>query len=136
LLFSNEILAKFWKSARSLLERDLPQGIIETGKLKVKVILTNVDKNGFTFRLSKPLMPKVKIMLQVSKLHQTQETSENEEEFWQIIACKMFNQRQLKYDDGCYLVRASFEQKIALDHGILQILDPENYAVVSKGGYI
>ena len=48
-------------------ERDQPQGMIETGKLKVKVILTNVDERGFTFRLSKPLMPKVKIMLSVSK---------------------------------------------------------------------
>ena len=134
--FSDEILTKFWKSARSLLERDLPQGMIETGKLKVKVNLTNVDESGFTFRLSKPLMPKVKVMLRVSKLHQSQEPSEGEEEYWQVIACKMFNQRQLKYDDGCYMVRATFEQKIGFDHGVLQIIDPENYAVVSKGGYI
>jgi uncharacterized tellurite resistance protein B-like protein len=42
--FNNEILAKFWKSARSLLERDLAQGMIETGKLKLNVILTNVDE--------------------------------------------------------------------------------------------
>ena len=134
--FSNEILSKFWKSARSLLERDLPQGMIETGNLKVKVILTNVEEDGFTFRLNKPLMPKVKVMLRVSKIHQSQEKSEVEEEYWKVIACKMFNQRQLKYDDGCYLVRATFEQKIAFEHGVLQILDPENYAVVSKGGYI
>jgi len=134
--FSNGILSKFWKSARSLLERDLPQGMIQTGKLNVKVILTNVDESGFTFRLNKPLMPKVKIMLQVSKSHQSVDQSESEEEFWKVIACKMFNQRQLKYDDGCYMVRATFEQKIAFEHGVLQILDPENYAVVSKGGYI
>lgn len=134
--FNNEILAKFWKSARSLLERDLPQGMIETGKLKVKVILTNVDESGFTFRLSKPLMPKVKIMLSVSKFHQTQKTPEGEEEYWQVIACKMFKQHQLKYDEGCYMVRATFEQKIATAHGVLQILHPDSYAVVSKGGYI
>ena len=134
--FSNEILAKFWKSARSLLERDLPQGMIETGKLKVKVILTNVDESGFTFRLSKPLMPKVKIMLRVSKFHQSQKPPEGDEEYWQVIACKMFKQHQLKYDDGCYMVRATFEQKIATAHGVLQILHPESYAVVSKGGYI
>ena len=134
--FSDEILAKFWKSARSLLERDLPQGMIETGKLKVKVILTNGDESGFTFRLTKPLMPKVKIMLRVSKIHQSQEPTGSEEEYWYVIVCKMLNQRQLKYDGGCYMVRATFEQKIAFEHGILQILDPENYAVVSKGGYI
>jgi len=134
--FSNEILAKFWKSSRSLLERDLPQGMIETGKLKVKVILTNVDESGFTFRLSKPLMPKVKIMLRVSKFHQSQKPPEGDEEYWQVIACKMFKQHQLKYDDGCYMVRATFEQKIATAHGVLQILHPESYAVVSKGGYI
>ena len=134
--FSNEILAKFWKSARSLLERDLPQGMIETGKLKVKVILTNVDKRGFTFRLSKPLMPKVKIMLSVSKFHQSQQQPEGDEEYWQVIACKMFKQHQLKYDEGCYVVRATFEQKIVDEHGVLQILHPDSYAVVSKGGYI
>ena len=134
--FSNEILAKFWKSARSLLERDLPQGMIETGKLKVKVILTNVDERGFTFRLSKPLMPKVKIMLSVNKSHQSQKQSEGEEEYWHVIACKMLKQHQLKYDDGCYVVRATFEQKIADEHGIFQILHPDSYAVVSKGGYI
>ena len=134
--FSDEILAKFWKSARSLLERDLPQGMIETGKLKLNVILTNVDESGFTFRMSKPLMPKVKIMLRISKFHQSQQPSEGDEEYWQVIACKMFNQRQLKYDGGCYMVRATFEQKIADEHGVLQILHPESYAVVSKGGYI
>ena len=134
--FSDEILSKFWKSARSLLERDLPQGMIETGKLKVKVILTNVDESGFTFRLTKPLMPKVKIRLRVSKIHQSQEPTDREEEYWNVIVCKMLNQRQLKYDGGCYMVRSTFEQKIAFEHGVLQILDPENYAVVSKGGYI
>ena len=134
--FSDEILSKFWKSARSLLERDLPQGMIETGKLRVKVILTNVDESGFMFRMTKPLMPKVKIMLRVSKIHQSQEPTGSEEEYWNVIVCKMLNQRQLKYDGGCYMVRATFEQKIAFEHGILQILDPENYAVVSKGGYI
>ena len=41
--------------------------------LKVKVILTNVEEDGFTFRLNKPLMPKVKVMLRVSKIHQSQE---------------------------------------------------------------
>ena len=30
--FSNDIQTKFWKSARALLEKDLPQGIIETSK--------------------------------------------------------------------------------------------------------
>jgi hypothetical protein len=34
------------------------------------------------------------------------------------------------------MVRATFEQKIADVHGILQIIHPENFAVVSKGGYI
>ena len=134
--FSNQILAKFWKSARSLLERDLPQGIIETGKLKAKVILTKVDESGFTFRFGRPLMPKVKIMLKVCKTHQSQNPTDGDTEYWQTISCKMLNQHQLKFDEGCYMVRATFEQKIADVHGILQIIHPENFAVVSKGGYI
>ena len=134
--FSDEILSKFWKSARSLLERDLPMGMIETGKLKVKVTLTNVDESGFTFRLSKPLMPKVKVMLRVSKIHHFQQTAESDEEYWNVIACKMFKQHQLKYDDGSYMIRVNFEQKIAYEHGVLQIIHPENFAVISKGGII
>ena len=35
--FNNEILTKLWKSARALLERDLPQAIVETGNLRTKV---------------------------------------------------------------------------------------------------
>jgi len=34
------------------------------------------------------------------------------------------------------VVRATFEQKIVDEHGVLQILHPDSYAVVSKGGYI
>jgi len=67
LSFNNEILTKLWKSARVLLERDLPQAIVETGSLKAKVSLTRVDETGVTFRLGKALMPKVKIMLYVLK---------------------------------------------------------------------
>ena len=44
LSFNNEILTKLWKSARALLERDLPQAIVETGSLKTKVSLTKVDE--------------------------------------------------------------------------------------------
>jgi len=52
--FNNEILAKLWKSARFLLEKDLPLAIVETGSLKTKVSLTKVDETGVTFRLGKP----------------------------------------------------------------------------------
>ena len=52
LSFSNEILNKLWKSARSLLERDLPQAIVETGSLKTKVSLTRVDEDRKSTRLN------------------------------------------------------------------------------------
>ena len=42
-------MTKLWKSARSLLEKDLPQAIVETGKLNTKVSLTKVDEDVLAF---------------------------------------------------------------------------------------
>jgi len=136
LSFSDEILTKLWKSARSLLEKDLPQAIVETGKLKTKVSLTKVDESGISFRLGKPLMPHVKIFLRVLKGVHSDSPLAGDEDHWAPLVCKMEKQYQIKFDDECHLVRANFEQRIAEDHGILQILHPENYAVVSDGGFI
>jgi hypothetical protein len=47
----------------------------------------------------------------------------------------MLKQSSVKFDEGCYIVRATFEQKLADHHGILQLIHPENYAVVSDGGF-
>ena len=133
--FNNEILTKLWKSARSLLERDLPQAIVETGNLKTKVSLTKVDETGVTFRLRKALMPKVKIMLYVLKSIHSDLPLKGNEEHWDPLACKMEKQHQVKFDEGNYVVRAHFEQKLFEDHGIMQIMHPEEYAVVSDGGF-
>ena len=134
--FNNEILTKLWKSARSLLEKDLPQGIIETGKIKAKVSLAKVDENGFSFRLGQALMPKAKISLQVRKPNSSDTPAGEDDEYWDDLTCRMLKQHQVKYDEGCYLVKAAFEQKIGSNHGIFQIINPEMYAVVSDGGYI
>ncbi|MBL7035198.1 MAG: TerB family tellurite resistance protein [SAR324 cluster bacterium] len=134
--FNNEILTKLWKSARAMLDRDLPLGIIETGKITAKVRLTKVDGDGFTFRLGKALMPKVSIMLKVRKEIPENQGSEEEEKYWDVISCKMFKQRQLKFEESCYLVRAVFVQKIAEEHGIMQIMHPEKFAKFSDGGFI
>ena len=133
--FNNEILTKFWKSARALLEKDLPQGIIETANLKVKVSLMKIDDTGFTFRLGKALMPKVKIRLKVCKPFQSEHPLQGDDAFWEVISCQMLKQVPVKFDEGRYLVRATFEQKLADYHGILQVIHPENYAVVSDGGF-
>jgi hypothetical protein len=133
--FNNEILTKLWKSARSLLERDFPQAIIETRNLTTKVSLTKVDETGVTFRLGKALMPKVKIMLYVLKSVHSELPLQGNEEHWDPLSCKMEKQHQVKFDEGIYLVRAHFEQRIFEDHGIMQIIHPENYAVVSDGGF-
>ena len=140
--FNDEILTKFWKSARSLLEKDLPQGIVETSKLTVKVGLMKIDETGFTIRLEKALMPHAKIRLKMCKLIQTDPNTddqipplEGEEKFWDTINCKMLKQSSVKFDEGKYMVRATFDQKLGDYHGILQIIHPENYAVVSDGGF-
>ena len=135
LSFSDGILTKLWKSARSLLENDLPQAIIETGKLKTKVSLTKVDETGVTFRLGKALMPHVKIFVQVLKGVHSDSPLMGNEEHWDPLVCKLEKQHQIKYDKDCYHVKANFEQRVVEDHGILQILHPENYAVVSDGGF-
>ena len=134
--FNDEILTKLWKSARSLLEKDFPQGIIETGKIKAKISMSKVDENGFSFRLGQALMPKVKISLQVSKSNSSDTPSEEVDEYWDDLTCRMLKQHQVKYDAGSYQVKAAFEQKIGENHGIFQIINPEMYAVVSDGGYI
>jgi len=136
LSFSDQILTKLWKSARSLLEKDLPQAIVETGKLKTKVSLTKVDETGITFRLGKPLMPRAKIFLQVLKGVHSEKPLVGDEDRWAPLVCKMEKQHQIKFDEDCHVVRANFEQRLAEDHGIMQILNPENYAVVSDGGFI
>jgi len=135
LSFNNEILNKLWKSARSLLERDLPQAIVETGSLKTKVSLIKVDETGVTFRLGKALMPKVKIMLYVLKSVHSELPLKGNEEHWDPLDCKMEKQHQVKFDEGSYVVRAYFEQRLFEDHGIMQIMHPEDYAVVSDGGF-
>ena len=135
LSFNNEILNKLWKSARALLERDLPQAIVETGSLKTKVSLTKVDETGVTFRLGKALMPKVKIMLYVLKSVHSELPLKGNEEHWDPLDCKMEKQHQVKFDEGSYLVRARIEQRLFEDHGIMQIMHPEDYAVVSDGGF-
>ncbi len=135
LSFNNEILTKLWKSARSLLERDLPQAIVETGSLKTKVSLTKVDETGVTFRLGKALMPRVKIMLYVLKSVHSELPLKGNEEHWDPLDCKMEKQHQVKFDEGSYVVRAYFEQRLFEDHGIMQIMHPEDYAVVSDGGF-
>ena len=135
LKFNNEILTKLWKSARSLLERDLPQAIVEIGSFKTKVCLTKVDETGVTFRLGKALMPKVKIMIYVLKSVHSELPLIGNEEHWDALDCKMEKQHQVKFDEGSYVVRAHFEQKLFEDHGIMQIMHPENYAVVSDGGF-
>ncbi len=124
LSFNNEILNKLWKSARALLERDLPQAIIETG-----------DETGVTFRLGKALMPKVKIMLYVLKSVHSELPLKGNEEHWDPLDCKMEKQHQVKFDEGSYVVRAHIEQRLFEDHGIMQIMHPEDYAVVSDGGF-
>jgi hypothetical protein len=133
--FNNEILNKLWKSARSLLEKDFPQAIVETTNLTTKVSLTKVDETGVTFRLGKALMPKVKIMLYVLKNVHSQLPLKGNEEHWDPLSCTMEKQHQVKFDEGTYLVRAHFEQRLFEDHGIMQIMHPENYAVVSDGGF-
>ena len=133
--FNNEILTKFWKSARALLEKDLPQGIIETPNLKAKVCLTKVDETGFSFRMNKAMMPNVKIRLKVCKPFQADHPLEGDDAYWDVVTCKMSKQYPVKFDEGRYMVRATFEQKLADFHGILQIIHPENYAVVSDGGF-
>ena len=136
LSFSNEILTKLWKSARSLLEKDLPQAIVETGKLKTKVSLSKVDETGVTFRLGKPLMPRAKILIQVLKGIHSESPLIGDEDHWSPLVCKMDKQHQIKFDEECHVVRANFEQRVVEDHGIKQIIHPENYAVVSDGGFI
>ena len=133
--FNNDILNKLWKSARALLEKDLPQGMVETANLKVNVSLMKIDDTGFSFRLGKALMPKVKIRLKVRKPFHSQNPLEGDDAFWEVLNCQMLKQSKVKYDDGCYMVRATFEQKLADFHGILQLIHPENYAVVSDGGF-
>lgn len=133
--FNNEILNKLWKSARAMLEKDLPQAIIETSNLKESVSLMKIDDTGFSFRLSKALMPKVKIRLRVRKPHQTDNPSVGDDAYWDWVNCQMFKQSSVKYDEGYYMVRATFEQKLGQHHGILQLIHPENYAVISDGGF-
>ncbi len=133
--FNNEILTKLWKSARALLERDLPQAIVETGSLKTKVSLTKVDETGVTFRLGKALMPKVKIILYVLKSVHSERPLKGNEEHWDPLSCIMEKQHQVKFDEGHYVIRARIEQRLFEDHGIMQILNPEDFAVVSDGGF-
>ena len=133
--FNNEILTKFWKSARALLEKDLPQGIVETSNLTVKVGLMKIDETGFTMRLGKALMPRAKIRLKVIKPFQTDSPLEGEDAYWDTISCRMFKESSVKFDEGCYIMRVNFDHKLADYHGILQIIHPENYAVVSVGGF-
>ncbi len=135
LSFSNEILTKLWKSARSLLEKDLPQAIVETGKLNTKVSLNKVDLDGVTFRLGKALMPHAKIYIKVLKGAHSESPIQGDETHWDNLVCKMEKQHQIKFDEGSYVVRAHFEQRLAESHGIFQLIHPENYAVVSDGGY-
>tara|TARA_B100000700_G_C15044946_1_gene857398 strand:+ start:421 stop:1977 length:1557 start_codon:yes stop_codon:yes gene_type:complete len=133
--FNDAILTKLWKSARSLLEKDLPQAIVETGKLNTKVSLTKVDENGVTFRLGKALMPHAKIYIKVLKGVHSEFPLSGDEKHWDNLVCKMEKQHQIKFDEGSYVVRAHFEQRLSESHGILQIIHPENYAVVSDGGF-
>ena len=86
LSFNNEILTKLWKSARSLLEKDFPQAIVETGKLKTKVSLSKVDENGVTFRLGKALMPHAKVTLKVLKGVHSDFPLAGDEEHWETLA--------------------------------------------------
>ena len=134
--FNNNILTKFWKSARALLEKDLPQGIIEVANVKVKVSLMKIDDTGFSFRLGKALMPNAKIRIKVCKPFHSEHPLQGEDAYWDVISCKMLKQSPVKFDEGSYKVRANFEQKLADYHGILQYIHPENYAVVSDGGFI
>jgi hypothetical protein len=94
-----------------------------------------IDDTGFTFRLGKALMPKVKIRLKVCKPFQSEHPLQGDDAFWEVISCQMLKQVPVKFDEGRYLVRATFEQKLADYHGILQVIHPENYAVVSDGGF-
>ena len=97
--------------------------------------LTKVDETGVTFRLGKALMPKVKIMLYVLKSVHSELPLKGNEEHWDPLDCKMEKQHQVKFDEGSYLIRAYFEQRLFEDHGIMQILNPEDFAVVSDGGF-
>ena len=133
--FNNDILNKLWKSARAMLEKDLPVGFIETSNLKENVSLMKIDDTGFSFRLGKALMPKVKIRLRVRKPLQAENTNEGDDIYWDWVTCQMFKQSSVKFDEGYYMVRATFEQKLADHHGILQLIHPENYAVVTDGGF-
>jgi hypothetical protein len=47
----------------------------------------------------------------------------------------MLKQSRVKFDEGWYMIRASFEQKLGDQHGILQIIQPENYVANSYGGF-
>ena len=140
--FNDDLLTKFWKSARALLERDLPQGIVETSKLIVKVGLMKIDESGFTIRLEKALMPHAKIRLKLCKPIQADPNTDDkipslevEDKYWDVINCQMLKQSPVKFDKGRYMVRATFDQKLGDYHGILQIIHPENYAVVTDGGF-
>jgi len=133
--FNNDILTKLWKSARSLLEKDLPQGIIESANLEFKASLLNINDTGFSFRLGKAMMPKTKIRLKVIKPFQTDPPLEGDDAYWDVINCRMLKQSPVKFDEGWYMIRASFEQKLGDHHGILQIIQPEKYAANSDGGF-
>jgi hypothetical protein len=114
--FNNNILTKLWKSARSLLEKDLPQGFIESANLELKASLLKINDTGFSFRLGKAMMPKTKIRLKVIKPFQTDHPLEGDDAYWDVINCRMLKQSPVKFDEGWYMIRASFEQKLGDHH--------------------
>ena len=52
-----------------------------------------------------------------------------------LLAAQWKNKHHVKFDEGCYVIRARFEQRLFEDHGIMQIMHPEDFAVVSDGGF-
>jgi tetratricopeptide (TPR) repeat protein len=80
-------------------------------------------------------MPKVKIMLYVLKSVHSERPLKGDEKHWDPLSCIMEKQHQVKFDEGHYVIRARIEQRLFEDHGIMQILNPEDFAVVSDGGF-
>ena len=69
------------------------------------------------------------------KPFQTDSPLEGNDAYWDVINCRMLRQSPVKFDEGWYMIRASFEQKLGDHHGILQIIQPEKYAANSDGRF-
>ncbi len=116
--FTRGILTKLWKTARSQLERRKPKAIVSVGNLEAEVVLIELSESRFTFRFPLALTPNAKIILRMHK---------DGSGTWDPVACRMLGQSKDKYDGGSFSIHAKFEQKLAESHGVLQILNPDQF---------